>query len=124
MILVDTSVWIDHLRAGNEELARLLQSSQVLIHPHIIGELACRNLRNRQEIMSLLADLPTITVAADSEVLFFIEQQKLMGQGIGYIDTHLLAAVALDKPARLWSRDKRLVAAATKLGLAHYQRVD
>ena len=119
MTLVDTSVWIDHLRAGDEELARLLQSTQVLIHPYIIGELACGNLRSRLEIMSLLTDLPTITVAANSEVLFFIEQQNLMGQGIGYIHAHLLAAVALDRPVRLWSREKRLVAAATKLGLDH-----
>ena len=119
MTLVDTSVWIDHLRSGDNELVGLLQDSQVLIHPFIIGELACGNLRNRQQIMNLLAAVPQIAVATDTEVLFFIEQQQLMGQGIGYIDAHLLAATALDRPARLWSRDKRLAAAATNLGLAH-----
>ena len=119
MTLVDTSVWIDHLRSGEDGLTKLLQSAQVLIHPFIIGELACGNLRNRREIMTLLADLPQITVATDSEVLFFIERQALMGQGIGYIDAHLLAAVALESPARLWSRDKRLVAATSKLGINH-----
>jgi len=117
MTLVDTSVWIDHLRSGENELTKLLQNAQVLIHPFIIGELACGNLRNRTEIMGLLADLPSITVATDSEVLFFIERQALAGQGIGYIDAHLLAAAALENQARVWSRDKRLVAAATKLGL-------
>lgn len=118
MILVDTSVWIDHLRSGDEELATLLNIAQVLIHPFILGELACGNLRNRREVLTLLADLPGIAVAADSEVLFFIEQHGLMGRGIGYIDAHLLAAVSLDSPARLWTRDKRLASVTTDLGLA------
>ena len=117
MILVDTSVWVDHLRTGDEGLATLLNSAQVLIHPFILGELACGNLRNRYEVLTLLADLPGITVAADTEVLFFIEQHSLMGRGIGYIDAHLLAAVTLGSPARLWTRDKRLASVATDLGL-------
>ena len=119
MILVDTSVWIDHLRSGEEELITLLNSAQVLIHPFIIGELACGNLHNRREILAILADLPRVAVATDTEVLFFIEQHALMGRGIGYIDIHLLAAVSLDNPARLWTRDKRLTSVAIDLGLAH-----
>lgn len=119
MILVGTSVWIDHLRAENEELVRQLNSTQVLSHPFVVGELACGNLRNRNEVLTLLGDLPQVTIATDTEVLFFIEQHGLMGRGIGYIDAHLLAAVALASPVRLWTRDKRLGTVAADLGLAH-----
>lgn len=119
MILVGTSVWIDHLRAENEELVRQLNSTQVLSHPFVVGELACGNLRNHNEVLTLLGDLPQVTIATDTEVLFFIEQHGLMGRGIGYIDAHLLAAVALASPVRLWTRDKRLGTVAADLGLAH-----
>ncbi len=118
MILVDTSVWVDHLRAGDEELARRLTNIQVLSHPFVVGELACGNLRNRSEVLVLLGNLPQVTVATDAEVLFFIEQHRLIGRGIGYIDAHLLAAVSLASPARLWTRDKRLGSVAAELGLA------
>ena len=117
MILVDTSVWIDHLRVGDEGLVTLLDSAQVLCHPFVVGELACGNLRNRDEALTLLGELPCVAVATDAEVLYFIEQHGLMGRGIGYIDAHLLAAVSLAGPARLWTRDKRLGAVATDLGL-------
>lgn len=103
MILVDTSVWVDHLRAGDAELAALLNGSQVLMHPFVLGELACGNLRNRMEVLALLKDLPRAAVATDEEVLFFIEQHALMGRGIGYVDAHLLAAVALGDVTRLWT---------------------
>ena len=119
MILVDTSVWIDHLRAGNEALAELLNRAQVFSHPFVVGELACGNLQNRRQVLTLLADLPRVAVASEAEVLVFIEQQSLMGRGIGYIDAHLLAAASLARPARLWTRDKRLKAVAGELGLAH-----
>lgn len=119
MILVDTSVWIDHFRSGNAQLVDLLNSSRVLMHPFIIGELACGNLRNRSEILNLLGDLPRAGKATDKEVLFFIEQKDLMGKGIGYIDTHLLAAVALTSQARLLTMDRRLKAVATELGLVY-----
>ena len=119
MILIDTSVWIEHLRAGDHELAHLLDSDQALIHPFVIGELACGNLARRQEILAMLQDLPAIPAAEDSEVLYFIGRNELMGRGIGYIDMHLLAATALAPPARLWTRDKRLETAADGLGLAH-----
>ena len=119
MILVDTSVWVDFLRVGNDRLADLLNASQVLTHPFIIGELACGNLRNRAEILSLLAALPRTAAATDSEVLFLVERRQLMGRGIGYIDAHLLASAVLSSAAEIWTRDKRLAALATDLGVAH-----
>ncbi len=119
MILVDTSVWIDHLRAGDSNLTTLLESAQILMHPFVIGELACGNLKNRRELVALLGELPQVAVATDEEVRFFIEQHKLMGRGVGYIDAHLLAAVSLAAPALLWTRDKRLAALASAMELAH-----
>lgn len=119
MILVDTSVWVDHLRVIDEKLVRLLGSSQVSMHPFVVGELACGNLRNRTEVLKLLQDLPQATVASDKEVLFLIEHHELMGRGIGYVDAHLLAAVTLTGTTRLWTRDNRLREAAETLGLAY-----
>ena len=119
MILVDTSVWIDHLRGGDAELVGLLQTMQVLVHPFVVGEMACGNLRNRAEVLKLMGDLPGTAAASDPEVLFFIDQHRLMGRGIGYVDAHLLAAVLLTPPTRLWTRDKRLAAIADELGLAY-----
>jgi predicted nucleic acid-binding protein len=119
MILVDTSVWIDHLRSGNKVLAHLLDHTQVLAHPFVIGELACGNLSNRTEVLALLADLPRVATATDEEVLFFIEQHQLMGRGVGYIDAHLLSSTFLDGPAKIWTRDKRLAALAVELGKAY-----
>lgn len=118
MILVDTSVWIEHLRKGVPELAAALEAGQVLMHPFVMGELACGNLRNRVEILDLLSKLPAAPVANDAETLAFIDSHGLMGQGIGYIDVHLLASVALSSAGRLWTRDKRLatVAGSMKLG--------
>ena len=118
MILIDTSIWVDHLRNGNENLTMLLNRSQVLVHPFVLGELACGNLTNRNEVLGLLKNLPEAPVATDDEVLLYIERQTLMGRGIGYIDAHLLAAVALEGTARLWTRDKKLHAAAHALSLA------
>ena len=119
MILVDTSVWIDHLRAGDAELATLLNGSQVLMHPFVLGELACGNLRNRTEVLALLKDLPQAVLANDEEVLFFIERHALMGRGMGYVDAHLLAAVTLGGVTKIWTRDKRLRAVADALALAY-----
>ena len=90
MILVDSSVWIDHLRAGEPKLAELLNTGRVLVHPFVIGELACGNLKNRTAVLSLLQDLPAVPVATDDEVLFFIERHGLMGQAIGYVATNFL----------------------------------
>ena len=117
MILVDTSVWIDHFRSQDNALVTLLNNNLVLMHPHVLGELACGNLTNRVKVLHLLAALPQISVATDAEVHFFIEQRSLMGKGIGYIDTHLLAAVALDGSAKILTRDKRLHKVAKNLSL-------
>lgn len=119
MILVDTSVWIDHLRAGDETLASLLRGASVLMHPFVVGELACGNLRDRESVLGLLQELPRATVATDTEVLFFIESHALMGRGIGYIDAHLLASASLSNTARLWTRDTRLCNIAAELGQAY-----
>ena len=118
MILVDSSVWIDHLRAGEPALAELLNAGRVLTHPFVVGELACGNLKNRKGVLSLLQDLPAAPVATDEEVLFFIERRGLMGKGIGYVDAHLLAAISVTGTGRLWTRDKRLGAVAGSIGLA------
>ncbi len=120
MILVDTSVWIDHLRGGDPELASLLQVGQVLAHPWVIGELALGHLSRRSEILGLLGNLPQATAATDVEVLTLIDSRKLFGLGIGYVDAHLLAATMLTTGARLWTRDKRLAAVAAKSGLASH----
>ena len=122
MILVDTSVWVDHLRDGTPALVAALEQSQVLMHPFILGELACGNLKNRGEVLQLLEELPGAPVATDAEALDFIERRALMGRGIGYIDVHLLASVALAGTARLWTRDKRLAAVAADLELAYAEQ--
>jgi predicted nucleic acid-binding protein len=119
VILLDTSVWIDHLRQGDAQMTAILQSGLALTHPFVIGELACGNLKSRTKILGLLATLPQARVAQEQETLFFIERHKLMGHGIGYIDAHLLAASALTEGAQLWTRDKRLDALAQRLGLAY-----
>ena len=118
MILADSSVWIEHLRAGEPRLAELLNTGRALAHPFVIGALACGNLKNRKTILSLLQDLPTAPIATDDEVLFFIESHGLMAKGIGYVDAHLLSAVSLAGTGRLWTRDKRLRAVAESLQLA------
>ena len=118
MILADTSVWVDHLRASNKALVALLDAGMVLAHPFVIGELALGNLRQREIVLKALADLPQARVAMDAEVLHFIERHALSGRGIGYIDAHLLAAVKLTAGAELWTNDKRLHGVAVQLGLA------
>jgi len=117
MILVDTSVWIDHLRRGDAELIALLNEGQVLIHPFVIGELALGNLQNRDIVIGTLQSLPKISAASDDEVLHFIQHNTLHGTGIGYIDAHLLASVRLTPGTLLWTRDKRLLAEGVRLGL-------
>ncbi len=119
MIVVDTSVWIDHLRARDAALSRLLEAGQVLVHPFVIGELALGNLKNRPTVIGLLQELPKTSVATDEEMLQFIDRHSLSGLGIGYIDAHLLAATKLAAGSVLWTRDKRLQAVASRLGLAN-----
>ena len=116
MILVDTSAWVEHLRRGLPRLVTLLQEGEVLIHPWVIGELACGHLRNRGDVLELLQGLPAAVVASDSEVLLLIERERLMGRGIGYVDAHLLASARLSH-CRLWTQDRRLAAVAAEQGL-------
>lgn len=118
MILVDTSVWVDHLRANDKALTALLDTGAVLAHPFVVGELALGNLRQREIVLNALSDLPPASVATDREVLHFIDRHTLSGRGIGYIDAHLLAAVQLTAGAALWTRDNRLHGVAVELGLA------
>jgi predicted nucleic acid-binding protein len=118
VILVDTSVWIDHLRKSDATLSGLLKQRSVLIHSMVIGEISVGSYRNRDGILFDLGLLPTATAATDGEVLRFISRHKLFGLGIGFIDAHLLAAAQLTPGATLWTRDKRLAAAAGTLSLA------
>lgn len=118
MILVDTSVWVAHLRDGDQALADLLSEGMALTHPFVIGELALGNLRQREVILAALADLPTAIAASDAEVLRFIDRQALAGRGIGHVDAHLLAAARLTPGAKLWTRDRRLHDLAAELDLA------
>ena len=118
MMLVDTSVWIDHLNGKDGSLGELLEQTLVLTHPFVIGELACGNLKNRAQILDNLRALTQLPAASDAEVQFFIERKHLMGKGIGYVDAHLLAAVVLAGPVGLWTRDTRLRQAADSLGIA------
>ena len=115
MILVDTSVWIDHLQTSIALLADALEAEDVLVHPFVIGELACGEMKERRKVLGLLTTLPSIVVATDEEVLLFIENHRLMGKGIGYVDAHLLASTTLTDGAQLWTRDKRLGALAAQL---------
>lgn len=119
MILIDTSVWIDHLRSADQRVIDQLERTNVLMHPFVLGEIACGNLsNNRRAILQLLSHLPFAPVATDKEVLRFIDRHVLMGKGIGYVDAHLLASVTLTGSARIWTRDKRLAAIAKGLDLA------
>lgn len=118
MILVDTSIWINHLRQHDERLSKLLNQGQVLGHPFVTGELALGNLQNRDVVLGALQNLPQAPLASESEVLGFIRQNALYGLGIGYIDAHLLAAARLAPGTSLWTRDKRLLGTASSLGLA------
>jgi predicted nucleic acid-binding protein len=117
LILVDTSVWVDHLRFGDTQLAALLEAASVVLHPFIVGEIACGSLSNRASTLELLQHLPMAPVAEFDEVLGYIERHKLHGKGVGYVDVHLLASAAIGG-TKLWTRDKRLHAVAVALGNA------
>jgi predicted nucleic acid-binding protein len=124
VILVDTSVWVDHFRDGDPALAGLLDRREALAHPWVTGELALGHLRGRAEILRLLGHLPQATVATAAELLGFIERHQLFGLGIGYVDAQLLAATMLTDDARLWTRDRRLRSAAERLAAAYDERQD
>jgi predicted nucleic acid-binding protein len=116
MVLVDTSVWVDHLRTGVPRLAELLERGDVLVHPFIIGELACGRMTKRTEILGLLRTLPHAQSAIHDEALQLVEDRKLMGRGLGYIDVHLLASALLSS-CRLWTTDASLRKASEALGI-------
>ena len=115
-MLIDTSVWVDHLRRGDHGLTVLLNREVVECHPFIIGELACGSLHRRSEVLSLLQSLPSVPVGSHNEVLAFVERHHLMGRGIGWIDAHLLASASL-AGCLLWTRDRRLCELAQRLDL-------
>jgi predicted nucleic acid-binding protein len=118
VILADTSVWIDHLRVGDPHLTGLLRDSLVLGHAWITGEIALGQLAHRHDVLGLLANLPQATLATDAEIRTVVETRRLFGTGIGYVDAQLLTATLLTSGSRLWTRDKRLAAAAATLGVA------
>lgn len=118
MVLVDTSVWVSHLRDRNSELACLLNDGRVLCHPFIVGELACGNLKDRTAILNFLQLLPMGIEAEHEEVLLFIENRHLMGKGIGYIDVHLIASAILTG-VPLWTLDKKLSQVAKGLHIKY-----
>ena len=117
MILVDTSVWVDHLRSGDAQLVDLLERNAVVMHSFVVGEIACGSLADRALTLELLQHLPMAVVADSDEVLGYIERHRLHGKGIGYVDVHLLASAALGG-TKLWTRDNRLHAVARKFGCA------
>ncbi len=118
MVLVDTSVWVAHLQRGNNELAAMLNRAQVLSHPFVLGELALGSLQQRDTVLHAVQNLPQAHVASAVEVLGFITTHALHGIGIGYVDVHLLASARLTAGSTLWTLDKRLAAAALRLGVA------
>jgi predicted nucleic acid-binding protein len=117
VILVDTSVWVDHLRSNLPDLARLLNAGEVLAHPHVVGEIACGNVRHRAVVLQLLRELPRAAQATDEEALACLERLRLHGRGLGWTDAHLIAA-ALLTPCRLWTRDRALEREAKRCGIA------
>ena len=121
MVLVDTSVWVSHLRSGDEHLVALLEASEVLTHPFVIGELALGNLNRRDEILTFLGAVPSAEVADVDEVLEFIRRNDLAGSGLGYVDVHLLAAARISK-ASLWTSDRSLQGAARKFSVGYVPR--
>jgi hypothetical protein len=118
MVLVDTSVWVSHLRDGNAELANLLNDGRVLCHPLIVGELACGNLQDRAVVLSFLQLLPMSMEAEHEEVLSFIENNRLMGKGIGYVDAQLVASAVLTG-VPIWTLDKKLAQVADSLHIKY-----
>jgi predicted nucleic acid-binding protein len=116
MVVVDTSIWVTHLHQGSRQLEKLLMDAEVMCHPFIVGELACGNLKNRNEIIPLLQSLPMAPTIEFDEFLFFIDRNHLMGKGVGFVDVHLLASAQLTG-VPLWTADKSLKSAANQLAL-------
>lgn len=121
MVLVDTSIWSDHLRRRHAGLADLLEARQVLVHPFVIGEIACGSFPSRSAALASLNLLPSAPLLSQAEVVGFIDRHGLAGQGVGFVDMHLLAS-ALVAGAGVFTRDKRLATAATRVGVAMHPR--
>jgi predicted nucleic acid-binding protein len=121
VILVDTSIWIDHFRYGDADLEKIITDDRLLCHPFIIGELALGSLRQREAVIAFLAAQRETVIATHAEVMMTIDRHSIFSMGIGYTDAHLLTSILLDRRACLWTRDKRLAAAAQKVGAALYQ---
>lgn len=117
MILVDTSIWIDHLHKGDVVMQQLLEDDAVMMHPFVLGEIALGSLKNRAVVLGDLARVPAAPMADDYEVLTLIEGKRLYGSGIGFVDAHLLASALLNSEGLVWTRDRRLQAAADSLGI-------
>lgn len=117
MVLVDSSIWIDHFRRSNANLVELLNGTFVLMHPHVLGELACGNLKDRRQILNAFHALPSAKTASHREVMQMVEQRKLWGNGIGWVDANLLASALLEG-SRLWTRDERLNRLCEDAGIA------
>ena len=115
-MLVDTSIWVEHLRHGQLGLVSLLHRAQVQCHPFVIGELACCSISRRSEILQLLRRLPTVPVVDNEEVMTFVERHRLMGRGVGWVDVHLLASARLEN-VLLWTADRHLATVARSLGV-------
>jgi hypothetical protein len=118
VILVDTSVWIDHLRAPQDQLVAYLEQSDVWVHPFVVGELALGSIKGRPSVVAALRGLPMLPVVADDAVLAFIDSHALHGVGIGYVDAHLLISAQSTRKMRLWTRDRRMRLVVDRLGLA------
>ena len=116
MILVDTLIWVNHLRRHDAVLAAHLEAGEVLCHPYVIGEIGLGLLKQRQKVLELLAALPSATVVSHDEAMTFVEQRSLAGRGIGWVDIHLAASAVVSR-AKLWTADRRLAAVARVLRL-------
>ena len=119
MIIIDTSVWIDHIRQPEVEVELLLKRDQALVHPFVIGEPALGNMKRHDEIINALLHMRQAAVAQTDDVLTIIKRHALSGSGIGYVDAHLLASAAMAAGTRIFTRDKRLAKVATALDLAY-----
>ena len=118
MVIVDTSIWVNHLRKGSPHLEELLLNAKAVCHPFIIGELACGNIKNRNEFLSLIETLPMAPTIDPDEFLYFIEKNRLMGKGVGFVDIHLLASACLSE-IPLWTSDKKLKSVSIELNIAY-----
>jgi len=120
VILVDTSIWIDHFRYGDADLRKIIEDDRLLCHPFVVGELALGSLREREAVIAFLSAQREAVIATHAEVMTVIERHSIFSMGIGYTDAHLLTSTLLDRRSSLWTRDKRLAAAAQKVGASVY----